>query len=210
MITDSLHPLIDLEEDLIETFTVGYNEYSTMGKDEINSLILMSNDCYIGDDPIRYIHQLNDEFRIMYIKGAKGNDVCQYFDYYILQGVKTFVVFIDSLIDTIDFSEPKNEIQKEARKMLGKSNFFDALAKLAEEYNLITQDATVYCGNSLSATALAGSLRRTPYIFAASIIDRIFTLSDNDMSCNIPYETMLSIIRNDNNKIKNYLGIITD
>lgn len=210
MITNSLHPLIDLEEDLIVTFTEGYGKYQSMEKEEVNSLILKSNGCYFGDDPIRYIHQLNDEFRIMYIKGARGNDVCQYFDYYILQGVKTFVVFIDSLMDTIDFSEPKNDIQKEARKMLGRSNFFDALAKLAEEYNLVTQDATVYCGNSLSATALAGTLRRTPYIFAASIIDRIFVLSDNDMSCNISYKTMLSIIRDNNNKIKNYLGIITN
>lgn len=204
---DVLHPLQILEDAILYSLDAN-SEFEPMENGEINGLILRNNGCYFFDGVVyRNTYEIDDNFKLILIKLAKGNDVNVYFDYYILKGVKTFVVFMDNIYELCYREEPKNEIQRIARENMGNSVLFDALVKIAEAYNLVTQDTSIYCGSLLSATALAGTMRRLPYIFAASIVDSLFGLKPVDVeSCNISFEDLKDYIQ-ERNKNLAYLGI---
>ena len=101
-----INPLLELYHSLLSKMAIA-NPTSDMpgmrhiSTDKVLKLILEYNGCAFSDDAAFIMHQIGEETRtpmdynIIYIYGAKGNDVNEYYDYIEFYGNKFLVIFMD-------------------------------------------------------------------------------------------------------------------
>ena len=169
------------------------NPYAEDKLDKGLELILHNNGCSLTDDAkARYIKlKYTENYYIVFVVGAKGNEVNEFFDYIEFHGIKHLVVFWDFFVD----------IYKDPAPVIGRSNYFEAIKKITDVFIATTSPATEVI-RILATTAAANMYRFSSTFLAAAFLDKYFGITEDDVSL-IKYEDLRNML--DNIELKNLL-----
>lgn len=156
--------------------------------DKICKLILINNSCMMSDKVTYRSHELINShpgYFILFVEGAKGNKICDFYDYIEFYGAKYMVIFIDKF---------KAMFIDQPDAILGRSMYVDNISKLVDLLIATTTCITELSGGFTSCAA-NNNYRFAPMIIACDIINRLFTLSENDVST-IDYNDIMKMLNN--------------
>lgn len=168
--------------------------------DPVLKLILLNNGCKIYDDREYSLAKLYestceiipDEYRICFITGMLGNDVNEYYDFLIFNGMKTLVVFIDYFRDISYGTYNAEDPLVELKIAMGNSVYYDAIKKIVEVFYLTSEPIP----GGLLTTTMATTQRWNQAIIAIRILDHFKPVDENDVS-DIPIEDISKILDGD-------------
>lgn len=155
--------------------------------DSLIKLILMNNGCKFSDNLSATTYTIDSNIYMYYIRGALGNDVNEYFDYFELFGSKYFIIFLD-YFDSY-FGEDYEKLSEEEKEIFGKNS--ELMNKLAELIEIMLNTVYGPVPKKLNATVHKSILNLSPYIIAAKIMSNVIDLTEKDFAdYKIPYDTI--------------------
>lgn len=162
------------------------------GVDDVMKAILTSNNCTISEDSKSIVKGIYDDFCLCFISNAKGNELYghEWYDFINFYGYRYIVVFTDYFktmkYDTIE--DDSTDISKIADNFIGNSLQFNAICTIV---NLYIQQ-TMKCDTD----TIQGNINCiAPIIIAASIINSVRQLQDNDIDgCNMPMKDIMELL----------------
>lgn len=172
--------------------------------DKMLKLILLNNGCKLSENSLQLQRKtiIRDDYMVCYVSGMIGNDVNEYYDFLIFNGMKFLIVFIDyfNFIKKEDINE--NDPLYELKITIGNSIYYDAIKKIVEVFYLTSEPIP----GGLLTTTMATTQRWNQAIIAINIINNFKPVDENDVS-DIPMEDIKNIL-NGNIKLQLY-GIRT-
>ena len=165
----------------------GYDEL-----DNVLKLILLNNGCRIASDKIQYQLIKNiipNEYQICFITGMIGNEVNDYYDFLILNGMKILVIFIEYFDGLITHFINENDPMYQLKIAMGNSVYYDAIKKIVEIFYLTSEPMP----GGLLTTAMTTTQRWNQAIIAINIINFFKPIDENDVS-DIPMEDIKKIL----------------
>lgn len=173
-------------------------EATPIVNDKLFCLILYHNGCAFSDDAVftRYrfgVDKLNSirDYAILYVYGAKGNEVNEFYDYIEFYGMKYLVIFMDYFKD---YHKPRVKQEDDPLEFaIGKSIYYDAIKKLVEIVLATTVSMAEFNSPALAATSAATNYRFAPTIIAALILHNTIGFEPEDVS-DINYDNLLGYI----------------
>lgn len=151
--------------------------------DQIIRLILLNNGCKIASNTevLQKIYPIiESEYNICFITGMLGNDITEYYDFFVFNGTKYLVVFIDyfKITEEINYDIADNDPSYKLKMAMGNSVYYDAIKKIVEVFYLTFEPMP----SALLATTMATAHRWNPSIIAIHILDNFKQVDENDVS----------------------------
>lgn len=161
--------------------------------DNLLELILLNNGCKTESNTIPHVYignVIEDEYNLCCVTGMIGNDVNEFYDFFIFNGIKYLVVFIDYFngimsSDDIDENDPLYSL----KITMGNSVYYDAIKKIVEVFYLTSEPIP----GGLLTTAMGAMQRWNQAIIAIHILNWFKPVDENDVS-DIPMEDVKKIL----------------
>lgn len=199
-----INPLLELYHSLLSKMAIA-NPTSDMpdmqpiSTDKVLKLILEYNGCAFSDDATFIKQQIGEEtsapmnYSIIYIYGAKGNEVNEYYDYIEFYGHKFLVIFMDYFKE---YHKPRASQDEDPLEFaMGKSVYYDAIKKIVEVFLATTVCMAEINSPALAATSTAFNYRYDPTIIAALVLRSTIGFFPEDVS-DIDYDELSDILAN--------------
>jgi hypothetical protein len=151
--------------------------------DKIINLILINNGCKMipNYNILQKVEPIiNSEYNICFITGMLGNDITEYYDFFVFNGTKYLVVFIDyfKITEEINYDIADDDPSYKLKMAMGNSVYYDAIKKIVEVFYLTFEPMP----SALLATTMATAHRWNPSIIAIHILDNFKQVDENDVS----------------------------
>lgn len=162
--------------------------------DPILNLILLNNGCKLPDNSNIKPHQkyydiIPNEYKVCFICGMIGNDTNEYYDFFVFNGIKTLVIFLDYFNDISYGVYNSQDPMLELKIAMGNSIYYDAIKKIVEVFYLTSEPTP----SGLLTTVMAATQRWNQAIIAIHILNEFKNIDENDVS-DIPMEDVIGIL----------------